>query len=187
VAGLIQGLNLDRPAILGHSMGASTAATLAASYPNLASKVLLEDPPWRDEEQGSVAERQAGREAWRQQIAAYKGQTRDEIIAYGRQRSPLWDELEFGPWSEAKMLVSPQVVDFVSARRPWREVAAEITVPTLLTTADPDLGAIVTPEIAQSIADSNAHITIAHIPQAGHNIRREQFEAFVKTVRNFLS
>lgn len=60
------------------------------------------------------------------------------------------------------------------------------TCPTLLITADPNLGAIVTPEIAQTIIDVNKRIELIHLPGAGHSIRREQFESFVEVVTDFL-
>ena len=46
LASLIGALDLHQPALLGHSMGASMVADLAARYPALASRILLEDPPW---------------------------------------------------------------------------------------------------------------------------------------------
>ena len=49
VAGLIRGLGLIRPILIGHSMGAGVSATVAALYPDLVSAVILEDPPWRAE------------------------------------------------------------------------------------------------------------------------------------------
>src|SRR5690349_3955745 len=45
LAGVIRELALDKPVILGHSMGAITALTLAASYPDMPRAILLEDPP----------------------------------------------------------------------------------------------------------------------------------------------
>ena len=47
VAGLIRGLGLERPILIGHSMGAGVAATVAAHYPDLVAGAILEDPPWR--------------------------------------------------------------------------------------------------------------------------------------------
>ena len=44
-AGVIEALDLKKPAILGHSMGAATALTLASLRPDLPEAILLEDPP----------------------------------------------------------------------------------------------------------------------------------------------
>src|SRR5689334_11621176 len=48
-AAVIRALGLEKPYVWGHSMGAITAATLAAAYPGLVRAVVLEDPPLRDE------------------------------------------------------------------------------------------------------------------------------------------
>jgi pimeloyl-ACP methyl ester carboxylesterase len=47
LAALIHWLNLERPVVAGHSMGAGMAAQLGARYPNLPRALILEDPPWR--------------------------------------------------------------------------------------------------------------------------------------------
>ena len=51
LAGVIEGLGLQRPIIVGHSMGALTALTLAGRYPALPGAIALEDPPpwWADD------------------------------------------------------------------------------------------------------------------------------------------
>ncbi len=82
--------------------------------------------------------------------------------------------------------VSPNVVGLLSTIRRWQDVVSSITCPTLLITADPNLGAIVTPEIAQTILEVNEDIELIHLAGAGHNIRREQFEPFVEVVTEFL-
>jgi N-formylmaleamate deformylase len=45
LAGLIAALGLDRPTVLGHSMGARIAAALAAYHPRVPGAVILADPP----------------------------------------------------------------------------------------------------------------------------------------------
>ncbi|NJP07474.1 MAG: alpha/beta hydrolase, partial [Chloroflexaceae bacterium] len=47
VVALIQTLELHQPALLGHSMGAATAVSVAANHPQLIRAILLEDPPMR--------------------------------------------------------------------------------------------------------------------------------------------
>ena len=50
---------------------------------------------------------------------------------------------------------------------------------------DPELDAIVNAEAA-ALAAANPNTTVVHIPGAGHNIRREQFDAFMDAVSAFL-
>jgi N-formylmaleamate deformylase len=64
VAGMIQALNLDKPALVGHSMGAAISATLAAQYPGLTRGLVLEDPPWRSHQEVTTP---ADRLAWAEQ------------------------------------------------------------------------------------------------------------------------
>ncbi len=45
LAGAIGALGLQRPALLGHSMGAATALALAGTHPDVVGAILLEDPP----------------------------------------------------------------------------------------------------------------------------------------------
>src|SRR5512147_2692496 len=44
LAGIIRELGLEKPIVGGHSMGASTAAALAAEHPELVRALILEDP-----------------------------------------------------------------------------------------------------------------------------------------------
>ena len=111
-------------------------------------------------------------------------------MARGRERSPSWAEEEFGPWADAKLQVSPKF-GMGGAARPgdqtdWRDLVPRITCPTLLVTADPDRGAIVTPEAAAEAAQLNPRLRVVRLSGAGHNIRREQFEGFLQAARDFL-
>jgi pimeloyl-ACP methyl ester carboxylesterase len=112
----------------------------------------------------------------------------EELIAQCRKDSPTWQEAELRPWAESK-----KQFDYNFLQRPgrnpfqdWQEVAQAIRCPTLLITADPGKGAIVNPETAQQVVKSNSSIHLVNIPGAGHNIRRENYPAYLKAVRAFL-
>ena len=45
---LIKELKIEKPAIIGHSMGAYTLARFAAKHPDIPSAIVLEDPPWTE-------------------------------------------------------------------------------------------------------------------------------------------
>jgi pimeloyl-ACP methyl ester carboxylesterase len=196
VAGLIEALGLERPALIGHSMGASTTAMAAVQYPDLVGSAVLEDPPWFDENSPwardrlnlSPEEQKAEAEKRRADIIANKSKTVEEIAAEGRKRSPVWDEIEFGPWAESKQQLSPNVIGLFGRQRAhWTEVVPKIACPTLLVIGDPEMHSIVTPAIAQQAEETNSLIEVVQLKGAGHNIRREQFEGFVKAVRTFLA
>ncbi len=196
LAGLIEAPGLDRPALMGHPMGASTVAATAVGYPELVACAVLEAPPWfaedspRFRERAGLTpeERQAQVAKMREEILQRRSRTHEAIVASGRKNSPTWDEIEFGPWADSKLQLSPNVVDGRSApRAPWTEVASKILCPTLLITGDTEANAIVTAEIAEQAAALNPNIHVIHIEGAGHNIRRERFEPFVQAVTKFLA
>jgi pimeloyl-ACP methyl ester carboxylesterase len=69
---------------------------------------------------------------------------------------------------------------------PWRKMTGQIRCPVLLMTGDNQLGALVNPEIAAEFAGTCNNTRINIIPGAGHNIRRNQFDAYIYGVKGFL-
>jgi N-formylmaleamate deformylase len=191
LAGVIMGLELDRPAILGHSMGAATALVLAGAYPDLPSAILLEDPPaWWTARSGSRAESER-RTAMKERAIALKQKSHEELIAGQRAEQPGWSDVELEPWAEAKQRFSPNVLSVFDEDNAvgidWPAVLSRISCPALLITGDPERGAIVTEESAAALKVFVPHLEIAHIPGAGHNIRRDQFTRYMDVIRPFLS
>ncbi len=45
LGGLVDALELKRPALLGHSLGAVTVALCAGLFPEMPDRIVLEDPP----------------------------------------------------------------------------------------------------------------------------------------------
>lgn len=68
-----------------------------------------------------------------------------------------------------------------------QELLPRITCPVLLITADPELGAIVTPEVAAEAQRLLPSLWVVRLRGAGHNIRREQFQGYLQAVQAFLS
>ncbi len=185
LAGFIQALGLDRPAIGGHSMGGSTSLYCAALHPEVVGCAILEDPGIRLET-GSAPPRRS--DEIRKTAEEARSSTREQVMALGRKIRPNWDEVEYGPWADAKQRMSPKAAA-PRGEEPltWQEALAKITCPTLLVTADPDRGSIVTPEAAAEAKRILPSLEVVRLSGAGHNIRREAFEPFVATVREFLA
>ncbi|GHO86318.1 alpha/beta fold hydrolase [Dictyobacter formicarum] len=186
VAGLIQALHLPRPYLLGHSMGAMTALVVAARYPELVRAILLEDPPLVDRVESKTDDklRSAQMSTW---LTDLKQMTRDEMLAHVQAQSPQWDEEEYVPWVNSKIDVDPSIFQQRGpAQRSWRELAAEVRCPVLLITGDTSLGAIVAPQIAQDALQYWPEGQLVHVAGAGHNIRRDNYPAFMQAVKAFL-
>ena len=191
VVGLIEGLALEDPVVMGHSMGAMTALTLAALEPDLPRAILLEDPPafWRvgppSQEDLDV---RSGMRTWFYEV---KRKTRDELLEAVRIENPEWSEAELGPWADAKQRFSLEITqlidnqDAIPANFP--ALLGQISCPVLLITADPQRGAILTDEDVAELKKSVPNLERVHIPGAGHNTRREQFFRYMGVLDTFLS
>jgi pimeloyl-ACP methyl ester carboxylesterase len=160
---------------------------LAGMYPDLPRAILLEDPPpWWIAAPGAAGP--ALPAAMRVGIIERKRKTREELIAHAHSQSPTWSEAELGPWADAKLRFSFNVlIASEPAAVDWPGTVRRIVCPALLITADPALGALVTPESAAALQVLAPQVRIAHIAGAGHSIRREQFVRYMETVRAFLA
>ena len=191
LAEFVKALKLERPILMGHSMGAHSAFLATAHNPGLPRAAILEDPAFRepgappDEEQ--IRKRSA---QMREGILANRSMTREALIAKAHQQSPAWSDEELGPWADSKLHVSPNITGLrfgqPGGTTIWEDLA-KITCPVLLITADPEKGAIVTPEMAQKAAQVLPSLKVVRIGGAGHNIRREGFTAYMQAVREFLA
>jgi N-formylmaleamate deformylase len=189
VADLIQSLRLENPVIGGHSMGANTAAQVEARFPGLARALILEDPAWHDFTPAPVEgeqEKKTSHDLFVEWLVTLKGTPLDAVKAKGRADNPTWPEIEMDPWAESKLQFDPAILQTEGTWMDWQEVAKAIHCPALLITADPEKGAIITPENARLATRLSNCIKVVHITGAGHNIRRENYDAYMKAVKGFL-
>ena len=182
IAEAIAGLGLERPMVIGHSVGARATAAYASVHPGQVAKVVLEDPPFLPPAEPAAVEVRQAR--FRQQVERFQAMSRDELIAMGRASSPNWHEDDFPAWAEAKTQVDPDALP--DYRTPWQDTIRQIAAPTLLIHGDPALGGLVTAEISAEAVAINPVIRPVLIPNAGHNTRRENFPAYLAAVRDFL-
>ncbi|GIV76094.1 MAG: alpha/beta hydrolase [Litorilinea sp.] len=188
LAGVITGLGLHKPAVLGHSMGGSTAMALAGLYPELPGAILVEDSGARNYMEDNSAEAQERRRQWHDRMVKLKGMSREALLDYARTNMPTWPEAELGPWADAKLRFNLKALNRGGATgMDWDQILRSITCPALLLTADPELGAMVTAERAAQMQALIPQLQVVHIPGAGHNIRREQFGPYMEAVRSFLA
>lgn len=188
LAGVITGLHLEKPAVLGHSMGGSTAMALAGLYPDLPGAILVEDSGARIFMAGNGAEAQARRTQWRQRIINLQSKSRAELVAHARIDTPTWSEAELGPWADAKLRFNPNALNRDGADDvDWPQILRSITCPALLLYADPTRGGGVTGERAAKMQELVPQLQAVHVPGAGHNIRREQFARYMDAVSTFLA
>ncbi len=186
---LAEALGVDRPAIMGHSMGADTAAWAGALAPSRFSGIILEDPPWNPDLYAQSDADRAER-ADHEKARAVTNRERDvsELEAWIRERNPGWHPTECRTWAEAKALMDPRATRVIASTRvPWRELMPRIRCPVLLLTGDNALGALTTPTVADEVVRIGNDVQHVHIGGAGHSVHRDQFAAVLAAVRTFLA
>jgi N-formylmaleamate deformylase len=195
LAGLIDGLKLDRPVVGGHSMGAETSLHLAASYPDLTRGVFLEDPPiflpgetfiFGDKvmEMKDIGSMMAKYLRIFKLVPGYIG------VHMARKISPTYPDTEILPWTKAKRSVSFDFLNSLGSMVKESDnpcdVFRVITVPVLLFTGSKDKMCIVSEETALQAMNANPRVQVIHLEGASHDIRRTRFDGYLPALRNFL-
>jgi pimeloyl-ACP methyl ester carboxylesterase len=184
LAGLIKALKLERPILMGHSMGSASVAHFAAKYPEVPRAVILEDPALvraatpAATPQPSVDERRAT-------ILGRNNTPEATLVAGCMKNSPKWGQSECEFWAPSKRRHHPAtVLSNPAARPPISELFTKITAPTLILKADAqgDLR-----KQNEEVASRLQKGKIVHITGAGHNVRRENKAQTLEVLRAFLS
>jgi pimeloyl-ACP methyl ester carboxylesterase len=159
-------------------MGGRTVAQAVVSRPDLFRCAILEDPPWWE----------APPDATRRPQFDYATMSVEEIAAAGREQNPGWHEDEFAAWAESKKQFRPSagwLKGVPGMGSEWRRLAAGITIPALLICGETERGAIVSRAVADEATSLSPSLESVAL-EAGHNVRRETFDAFVEAVTGFL-
>ena len=188
LAALIRALKLERPVLMGHSMGSASVAQFAARYPDVPRAVILEDPalvrpatpatPATGATPPTVEQRQAT-------ILARNNMSEQELVAGCMKNSPKWGQSECEFWAPSKRRHHPGTAAIgTGARPPMTELFVKITAQTLILKADAQ------GDLRKQNEDVAAKLPkgkIVHIEGAGHNVRRENKTQTLEVLRAFLS
>lgn len=184
LTGLLAALDIERPAILGHSLGGMIALTWAVDHPATARAIVLEDAPLR-----GGTEHVGRLDVWRH-IAAM---TVDEAAAYYLTENP--DQSPEEVHRRATSITATSAAVFTELRD--ENVAAgfidrvaplaPITSPILLIHGDVDTGGLVYPEDAERFAEVGPAFETARIPGGSHGLHRESTDEFLRLTLDFLA
>src|SRR5689334_10910416 len=169
--------------VVGHSMGAVTAAYLAAARPDLVRALVLEDPPT-----GRAGDRQDVPWSVPDWLEELRGLDLPERIAQGRSNEPGWPADELEPWAISKAQVNPQLFERTYQDPvPLTDLLAKITCPVLLIHGDTERGSLISTEYADQCARAaGGEFRAAHIAGAGHSVRRDNRPQYVEELSAFL-
>lgn len=180
VVGLLRGLSLARPVLLGHSMGGMTAAVVASRSAGMLRGLVLVDPTFLSPER----QREVHESDVAEQHRRVLGLQKSDLVAQARARSPHRSPEIVELQAEARLKTHLAAFDVLTPPTPdYREVVSAIDVPTLLVIGD---SPVVTREMATELRDLNPRVRIEQIDNAGHGLPFDQPERLAEVVASFL-
>jgi pimeloyl-ACP methyl ester carboxylesterase len=170
--------------VVGHSMGAMSAAHLAAAEPSVVRALVLEDPPPGDRSAG----RPDGSRSMPNWLADARALELPARIAHCRSENPDWPDDELEPWAVSKAQLNPRLFDQPQQEAtPLTDVLAAVTCPVLLIHGDTERGSLISDEYAARCAQVAAgEFRAVRVAGAGHSVRRDNRTRYLTEVTAFL-
>lgn len=177
-----------KPILIGHSMGAATAAVVAAQRPDLVSALVLEDPARYGTRSHSELLRRG------QARANHVNRTLADLPASlvallenaGTPGQPSAQEALPSLWASQQLDQSLLGTGVVAPEVEFTQLMESISLPTLLLTGDRRGEARVGAQLLAQLMEKNPHICGQVMPGAGHQVRRANPQAYYDVVDAFL-
>jgi pimeloyl-ACP methyl ester carboxylesterase len=176
VVAVVEALGLSPALAMGHSMGAGAVSEAIGVRPDLFRAAVLEDPGWMTEERRAEIQ-QLIRQATE---AGATGAGRGPTMADGRPTHPV----DLADWEESKTQFRPPE-NWGLARltaMPWQANVKKFACPVLLVWGTSGLVTEDTTREARRLYPDLQDVRL----DAGHDIRREAYDDFLRVVRSFL-
>lgn len=182
---LIDALGLERPLVMGHSLGGMTALEWARRHPDRAAAIVLEDAPmWRG---GPGVEELF--DGW---IATSQMPVED-VRAHYAAENPAWSAADIARRAEAITSVAPGVFTEMKADMLAQggisvvPTYPDIRSPVLLVYGDVEAGGMVPEHDAREFAEMVPNAELAHIAGGSHSLHRDSPEAYLAAAEPFLA
>jgi N-formylmaleamate deformylase len=180
VVGLIQGLGLAAPVLLGHSMGGLTAAVVGSQIATAIRGVILADPTFLSPER----QREVRESDVVEQHCRLLSSNEGDVLAQLRVRHPHRSSELIELLAAARLQTRIDAFDVLTPPNPeYQELVSTIYVPMLLVIGDKG---VVSFETARELQDLNARLQVQLIQDAGHALPYDQPDRFEAVVRSFL-
>ncbi|WP_415379725.1 alpha/beta fold hydrolase [Halosimplex sp. TS25] len=191
LVGLLDGLDIEHPLLLGHSMGGDTVLATAANYPDRPRAVVAVDPAGllahNRDNRGGDGPGEEEIEGVRQQVLWWHDHSKAELLEADDE---LAGHVEAGEeelaslLADARLRVSATITEvFRSGWAEPDEFYPDIDAPTLVLRADVDEEAR---ERDRESVDLIPDGRIVHVDDAGHCVFRDQRSVATEEVRSFL-
>jgi pimeloyl-ACP methyl ester carboxylesterase len=208
VVEFVHAMHIEKPILLGHSMGAATVMHVGAEYPGLAKAIIMLDPFLRpvgsstssqhagDNAPSKTPQREASDPGHftlimfgtPEALVAQNNYSFDDLVATCRRQSPKWDIVDCKYWALSKKqyhgAYTSQALQVMSGVMRTGNALAKITAPALILKADAPPEVRKANEAAASVMQNGK---LVHIDGAGHNLHHDELERTVKVLVEFLS
>ncbi|QLH76433.1 alpha/beta hydrolase [Halosimplex rubrum] len=191
LVGLLDGLDVADPILVGHSMGGDTVLAAAANYPDRPRAVVAVDPACllghNAENRGEDRVDDAELEGIRQRVLWWQDHTKAELLDADDELAghvAAGDEELASLLADARLRVSPNIVEVFASG--WVDPEAAfpgIETPTLVLRADVDETAR---ERDRAAVDRLPDGRLLHVDDAGHCVFRDRRERATEELRSFL-
>jgi pimeloyl-ACP methyl ester carboxylesterase len=170
----------------GHSMGGAEAGLFAAEYPDLVKAVILEDPGFSPKSSKTLLSISA---FFLSLVMPHQKNpaSLEKHEARAKKFNPKWVEHDQLVWGKAerefRMHYPGKDLKVLSTSGTAKEVLPRIQAPILLITSQ---HGIISKKKALQFQSWAPNLKWIYIPNAGHSIRREQFDLFIDAIKQFL-
>lgn len=213
VADFVETMKLEKPILMGHSMGAATVMRVGAEYPDLPKAVIMLDPGLGRPPGGGPANattRDTTRNrppvasqlpqptapdrlsinmfATPEVLVAQNNYRFEDLVATGRRQFPKWDALDIQYWALSKKQYhgpySTEARQSMSGTMNTGQALATIKVPALILKADASAETRKTNEEAVKVMQKGK---LVHLDGTGHNLHHDDLKRTVEELNKFLS
>jgi len=177
--GVIAALKLEKPILMGHSMGGGIVAKAAADHPGLPRAVILEDPAFfpKPEDMRDILH------FARSFVLSFQRRTKEQLLARVGNDNPNWPQGVRDTWAESKLQFTIRVLETARQLPDVGALLPRIQEPVLLLKADAP------PEERRGHIEAASGIRqgrLIHIEGAGHNVHRDKPAETIAAIREFL-
>jgi pimeloyl-ACP methyl ester carboxylesterase len=202
-------MNLTKPILMGHSMGAATVMRVGAEHPDVAKAIIMLDPmlgrfpggrppgdsarnrppaPAQPRPSTAPDRLSVNMVGTPETLVAQNNYRFEDLVATGRRQFPKWDSVDVYYWALSKKQYhgpyTNEAWQAMSGTMRTENALAKIQAPAIILKADASPEVRKTNEEAARVMKKGK---LVHIDGAGHNLHHDQLASTLEVITGFLS